>query len=403
MSLKKIASDFKARYIDERRLPAAARQQLRCDRVGLPAHDAGPLMVAEAGIEWLKRSQDMSAYRDGGSARDFSLLRGWASSYPETSGYIVPTLIDFAARTNDQPLADRAQRMLDWLVSIQFPEGGFQGGKVDAPERVPVTFNTGQILLGLAAGVHAFGEAYRRPMILAATWLRDSLDPDGCWRKHSTPFASPGEKAYETHVSWGLFEAARVEPGLGFGEAGLKQVRWAMSKQMDNGWFASNSLSSPAEPHTHTIGYVLRGVIEAYRFAGEADLLAGAELTADALLKLIEPDGRLPGKLDRNWQPTVDWVCLTGNVQIAACWLLLYGLTGKAAYRDAARRANQYVRRTVCLTGNPDVVGGVRGSFPVDGEYGRFEYLNWAAKFCIDSQLMEASVDSQLTGAPNGR
>jgi len=51
MSLKKIASDFKARYIDERRLPAAARQQLRSDRAGLPDHDAGPLAVAEAGIE----------------------------------------------------------------------------------------------------------------------------------------------------------------------------------------------------------------------------------------------------------------------------------------------------------------------------------------------------------------
>ncbi|TLD46719.1 MAG: hypothetical protein FAZ92_01007 [Accumulibacter sp.] len=156
MSLKKIVSDFRARYIDKRRLPAAARQNLRCYRVGLPAHDAGLLMVAEARIEWLKRSQDMPAYRDGGSARDFSLLRGWASSYPETSGYIVPTLIDFAARSNDQPLADRAQRMLDWLVSIHFPGGGFQGGKVDAPERVPVTFDTGHILLGLAAEVHAF-------------------------------------------------------------------------------------------------------------------------------------------------------------------------------------------------------------------------------------------------------
>ncbi|EXI68185.1 MAG: hypothetical protein AW08_01403 [Candidatus Accumulibacter adjunctus] len=403
MSLKKIASDFKARYIDERRLPEAARQQLQRDRAGLPEHDAGPLAVAEAGIEWLKRSQDKSACQDGGSARDFSLLRGWASSYPETSGYIVPTLIDFAARTNDQPLADRAQRMLDWLVSIQFPEGGFQGGKVDASERVPVTFNTGQILLGLAAGVQRFGEAYRRPMVLAGSWLRDSLDPDGCWRKHATPFASPGEKAYETHVSWGLFEAARIEPGLGFAEAGLKQVRWAIGKQMDNGWFASNSLSSPAEPHTHTIGYVLRGVIEAYRFAGEADLLAAAALTADALLEVIEDDGRLPGKLDRNWRPTVDWVCLTGNVQIAACWLLLFGITGKAAYLDAARRANRYVRRTVYLSGNPDVVGGVRGSFPVDGDYGRFEYLNWAAKFCVDSQLLEASADVPPRGPGDER
>ncbi|MFI5445914.1 prenyltransferase/squalene oxidase repeat-containing protein [Polaromonas sp. UC242_47] len=392
MGLKNIASRLVTRYIDERQLPEEAKLQLQVDRVDLPEHDAGPAVVAAAGIEWLKRSQDMSISRDGGSARDYSLLKGWSSSYPETSGYIVPTLIDYADRTNDLALANRARRMLDWLVSIQFPEGGFQGGKVDASPHVPVTFNTGQILIGLAAGVRRFGDVYRAPMNLAAAWLRDTQDADGCWRKHATPFAAPGDKAYETHVSWGLFEAARLEPTQEFGEAGLKQVHWALTKQADNGWFASNCLSSPNAPLTHTIGYVLRGVIEAYRFSGEMEFLAAARRTADALLEVIERDGRIGGQLDKNWKATVEWVCLTGNVQIAACWFLLHSITGKKEYLEAARRANRYVRRTVHLTDNPDAVGGVRGAFPVDGDYGKFEYLNWATKFCIDSQLMEMMV-----------
>lgn len=389
MGFRKIAARLKERYIDEHQLPDAARQQLQLDRAGLPEHDAGPAAVAAACIEWLKRSQDMSIHQDGGSARDYSLNKGWASSYPETSGYIVPTLIEYADRVSDQALADRAKRMLDWLVSIQFPEGGFQGGKVDASPHVPVTFNTGQILLGLAAGVRRFGEDYRAPMNRAAAWLRDTLDEDGCWRKYATPFAAPGEKAYETHVSWGLFEAARLEPNQGFGEAGLKQTHWALTKQADNGWFASNCLSSPLEPLTHTIGYVLRGVIEAYRFSGEAPLLSAAQKTADALLTVIDSDGRIGGQLDKDWKPTVYWVCLTGTAQIAACWFLLHSITGKAEYLEAAKRANRFIRRTVHLTGSPDVIGGVRGSFPVNGDYGRFEYLNWAAKFCIDAQLME--------------
>lgn len=95
----------------------------------MPEYDAGPEAVAAANIRWLVRSQDCSIFRDGGSARDFSLVHGWASSYPETSGYIVPTLIDYADRTNDPALLDRARTMLDWLVAIQFPEGGFQGGR----------------------------------------------------------------------------------------------------------------------------------------------------------------------------------------------------------------------------------------------------------------------------------
>lgn len=392
--LKQFLSQLKDRYFDERRLPEAARAQLKMDRAGLPDFDPGPEAVAAEGIAWLKRSQDMSASHDQGSARDFSLVKGWATSYPETSGYIVPTMITYADRVGDADLLERARKMLDWLVAIQFPEGGFQGGKIDAQVRVPVTFNTGQILIGLAAGVARFGDIYREPMLRAGAWLRDSLDEDGCWRKHPTPFAEPGEKAYETHVSWGLFDAARLAPDQGFGEAGLKQVRWALSKQQDNGWFGSNCLSTPETPLTHTIGYVLRGVVEAYRYAGEPELLAAAQKTADALLTAIEPDGRLSGQLDRYWKGRADWVCLTGSVQIAACWLLLYGITGKEAYLDAARRANRFVRRTVRVTGNPDVRGGVLGSYPVNGAYGRYEYLNWAAKFCIDAQLFELAVAS---------
>ena len=41
------------------------------------------------------------------------------------------------------------------------------------------------------------------------------------------------------------------------------------------------------------------------------------------------------------------------------------------------------------LDGPEDVRGGVKGSFPVDGGYGTFEYLNWAAKFTIDACLAE--------------
>lgn len=396
--LKNFVLGLKRQFIDERQLTPDALQQLQLDRAGLPMNDPGPAAVAAAGITWLKRSQEMAQHHDGGSARDFSLIKGWSSSYPETTGYIVPTILDYADLTKDMELVDYGRRMLDWLVSVQFPEGGFQGGKIDAVPRVPVTFNTGQILIGLASGVRHFGDAYRPSMNLAAAWLRDSLDSDGCWRKYPTPFATAGEKAYETHVSWGLFEAARLEPGQGYGEAGLRQVAWALTKQQENGWFASNCLATPETPLTHTIGYVLRGVIEAYRFSGQADLLSAANKTADALLSVINPEGRIPGQLDKNWQPAADWVCLTGSVQIAACWLLLYNITGNDGYLNAAQRANSFVRRTVSVTGNPDFVGGVRGSFPVDGSYGKYEYLNWAAKFCIDAQLMEISVSTLNSG-----
>jgi hypothetical protein len=102
-----------------------------------------------------------------------------------------------------------------------------------------------------------------------------------------------------------------------------------------------------------------------------------------------EANGRLPGRLDRGFRAAAPWACLTGIVQIAHCWLLLYRLTRDARYLDAGRRANAYVRRTIHLDGNPDTRGGVKGAFPVDGDYGQWEFLNWAAKFCIDANLIE--------------
>lgn len=273
------------------------------------------------------------------------------------------------------------------------------GGKIDAQPRVPVTFNTGQILLGLSAGVATYGEAYRDAALRAGAWLRDSLEADGCWRRHPTPFAAPGEKAYETHVAWGLFEAERVLPGNGFGDAGLRQVAWALSKQQPNGWFASNCLSNPDSPLTHTIGYVLRGVVEAWRLTQRADLLAAACRTADGLLPCVDANGRLPGQLDAQWRGGVDSVCLTGSVQIAHSLILLHQATQRPDYLATAKRLNGFVRRTVRLEGPLEQRGGVKGSFPVDGSYGRWEYLNWAAKFCIDSQLAEADLEGQRAPA----
>lgn len=376
------------------KLPPAAVAERERDHAGLP-HATAPDAQAcvQAATAWLCRAQDQSASADGGVARDYSLVKGWATSYPETTGYIIPTFIELARRQQREDLHQRARRMLDWCVAIQFADGGFQGGKIDATPRVPVTFNTGQILLGLAAGAQEYQDArYQDAMHKAAAWLRDSLDPDGCWRQHPTPFAAPGEKAYETHVAWGLFEAERVAQGHGYGDAGLRQVDWALTKQAPNGWFASNCLTNPAAPLTHTIGYVLRGVIEGHRLSGRADLLHAAQKTADGLVTAIEADGRLPGRLDAQWRGAVGYVCLTGSVQLAHCLFLLYQTTRDERYWHKGQQLTAYVRRTMQLDGPEDQRGGVKGSFPVDGDYGQWEYLNWAAKFFIDAHLLEADI-----------
>ncbi len=371
-----------------RALPQAAREENANDQQALPP-DPGIADAVAASLRWLCRAQDCSTSADGGVARHYSLVSGWSESYPETTGYIIPTMLACGADLQSDDLTQRARRMLDWCVDIQMSDGAFQGGMISADPRVATTFNTGQILIGLADGARTFAGEYDDAMRRAAAWLRDTQDPDGCWRQHPTPFAPRGEKAYETHVSWGLFEAARVAPNEGYAEAGLKQVRWALTKQADNGWVADCCLDNPKHPLTHTLGYFLRGVLEAHRLCEEDVYLEAARRTGEGILSVLGDDGALPGRLNSNWSAAVKWVCLTGQVQIAHCWLMLFELTGEPAFLEGARKANAFVRRTVKIQGDPDVVGGVKGSFPVSGDYGRYEYLNWAAKFFIDSNRYE--------------
>jgi len=374
-----------------RQLTPDARQQVRRDRSGLPVDDPGSSCVIEETYRWLCRAQDRSASADGGVARDYSLRNGWATSYPETTGYIVPTFLDFAARHGEQEARKRAARMLDWLRQIQLPSGAIQGGKIDSEPVVPVPFNTGQVLLGFAAGELAFGNcgvAMRR----AADWLVSAQDPDGCWRRFPTPFAVAGDKTFDTHIAWGLLEAARVEPTRGYAEAALANVRWAIGHQQENGWFSQCCLSNAREPLTHTLGYALRGVLEAFHYARDPALLQAARRTADGLLSALGADGHLPGTLRPDWSAAAPWACLTGTAQVAHCWLLLFRATGDERYREGAFRANGYVRRTVAVDGPEDTRGAVRGSFPIEGGYCRYEYPNWAAKFLIDSLELECEI-----------
>lgn len=383
----------------KRRLSPAGRAELKRDHRGLPPQDPGVAKAMEGAVAWLCRAQDGSPSADGGVARDFSLLTGWSPSYPETTGYIIPTFLEYARRTGGTETRERAKRMLDWLRDIQMPCGGFQGGKMGSTPVVPVPFNTGQILMGLASGERAFG-GYGEPLRRAADWLVEVQDPDGCWRRYQSPFCLPGEKTYDTHTAWGLLEAERVLPGRGYREAALANVDWALTHQRENGWIDKCCLTNATSSLSHTLGYALRGVIEAHRFTGDARLLQAARKTADGLMGASREDGFLPGELLPDWSAAAKWACPTGTVQIAICWFMLYQDTGDGRYLKAARSATRFVRRTVSYDVPPEMAGAVKGAFPLDGEYCTYEYPNWAAKFLVDALMLESDLAGQSPRTP---
>jgi hypothetical protein len=181
-------------------------------------------------------------------------------------------------------------------------------------------------------------------------------------------------------------------PSRGYENAALANIGWALTHQAANGWFRHCCLTDAERPLTHTLGYALRGVVEGYRYSA-------ARRTADGLITAMRPDGFLPGRLRADWSPAVDWSCLTGSVQIACCFLLLHNETGESRYRDAALALNRFVRRSVRIDAPPEIRGGVKGSFPVSGRYGAYEYLNWAAKFFVDAMQLEIAPQAEVGDA----
>ena len=76
----------------------------------------------------------------------------------------------------------------------------------------------------------------------------------------------------------------------------------------------------------------------------------------------------------------------------------LYALTGEKLYRQCARTVNRYLMARHDIR-NPDLRlrGGLPGSWPVTGPYGRLAVLNWATKYLVDALSLEARATPQMS------
>lgn len=367
----------------------AIRESVK-DMLGLGNHKvAGNEVHLQSAAEWLLRAQAVGP--DKGVSRMYSLVNGWGPSYPETTGYIIPTLIKYGKKVKDPRFLRHALEMADWEIEIQLDCGGVMAGTIDADPVVPTIFNTGQNLFGwMAAYRETDDKRYLKSAIKAASWMADTQDANGCWTKFHSPFANYQMNTYNVRSVWGICEVYEETQNSKLYDAIMNNVHWALSQQIGNGWFKNNCLAKKKQPLTHTIGYTVEGLLEIGLALEEPSYITAAQKTAEALIKVQLSDGSLPGRLDDNWQPAVNWVCLTGLAQIAICWWLLYNQTGKPYFKDAAIKANNYLKsRQDTKNINPGIRGGIKGSFPANGPYGKYEYLNWATKFFMDSLMKE--------------
>ena len=391
----RVAQAARARLLDARAMPVLSAAALRgAWRARAGGHPADPEHAPhrDAALAWLCRAQDAAG--GAGIARGYSLVwnpyfraSGWQPAYPETTGYIVPTLLS-AARALERPeLRERALRAAWWEIRVQLPSGAVQGGVIGQPPS-PAVFNTGQVMLGwLAAweeaGDDAFADAARR----AGAWLA-RCEAGGAFVQGNSRYARGDATAYNARAAWALAEAGALLAEPAFTGAAARVLRAVAAAQHEDGWFPGCCLYDPHRPLLHTLAYTVRGLLEGGRVLGDGALVRAAERAAAGLAERVGAEGRMAGRFGPGWTDAAPWSCVTGQAQMANNWLRLAEMTGDAGWIGPAARSIGFVKRTQDRAApESGVRGGIPGSWPLGGEYGRYEMLSWAAKFFADALM----------------
>ncbi len=337
-----------------------------------------------AALGWIERAH--AAAGDGGISKGYDLLRArWVPSYPETTGYTIPTLLNAAVYLQQPGWQTTALRMADYLLEQSTPEGGVVHWERRGDP--PVVFDTGQVIFGWLAAYRLSGERrYLEAAQRAADWLVSIQDESGAWLRHqhlNTP------KTIDTRVAWALLElSAQTGARDDYTQFARRNLDWALQQQEPDGWFRHCAFTPQEPPFTHTLAYTIEGLLHCGLHLKEDRYVEAARHGAEALLRLQRPDGSLAGTYAEGWRPNQTYTCLTGNCQMGIVWLQLYRLQPAPRYLKAARKAIGFVAHTQILEGNgSEIRGGIAGSAPIWGGYERFKYPNWAAKFFVDALL----------------
>lgn len=257
--------------------------------------------------------------------------------YPEVTGYWIPTLYQWGE-------TELARTCTRWLISIQLPDGAFP-----APDGVPYTFDTGQVMRGLCAalGDVAGAEAALRR---AAGWTISQMDANGRLATPSTElWTDIANELIHTYVLPPLERAGKLLGVREYEEA----ARFALS------YYKSRDGLVPFDRLSHFHAYAMEALTE----LGEIDLACRGMMD---VARFQRADGSIPA------YPNVEWVCSTGIAQYAIVWYAL-------GEKDRADRAISYLEKIQNRS------GGFFGSYGRGAKYIARAEISWAAKYYLDA------------------
>ncbi len=257
--------------------------------------------------------------------------------YPEVTGYFVPTLYDWGE-------TELARSCTRWLLSIQLPGGAFP-----APDGVPYTFDTAQVMRGLCAA-HMRGEPVEQALRRAADWMLTQIAADGRLKTPSTELW--GDIANDLIHTYALFPLVKA------GQL-LNEPKYIEAAHFSLGYYKQQDGLMPFNRLSHFHAYAMEALVD----LGETDL---ARVGMASVERSQRKDGSIPA------YPDVEWICSTGIAQYAGVWYRL-GET------DRADRAMAYLEKI------QNKSGGFFGSYGAGAKYIASAEISWAAKYFLDA------------------
>jgi len=261
--------------------------------------------------------------------------------YPEVTGYFIPTLYNWG----EQELARTCTK---WLLSIQLPDGAFP-----APDGVPYTFDTGQIIRGLCAALDDMNDI-EVPLRKACDWVLTQINDEGRLTTPSTELWSDiANDLIHTYVLPPLVQAGKI---LGVSEY-LEKADFVLA------YYKKQEALVPFNRLSHFHAYVMEALCE----MGELELASQGMADVE---RCQRPDGSIPA------YPDVEWVCSTGMAQYAIVWYTL----GK---KEQADRAIRYLEKI------QNKSGGFYGSYGKGAKYIADAEISWGVKYFLDAYRLK--------------
>ncbi len=311
------------------------------------------------------------------------MVWGWALPYPETTGYLIPTLLAWAEVRREEALANLACQFGRWLAELQMPEGAWAGGMVGG--RHPSAFNTAMIIDGLAAlaARTPHQEIARTAAQRGLAWLLTALDVDGAWRKGLyVPGFVPAYHAYA--VAAALRTAIRLEAKQAH-EPLLRALHFYAGYFRPDGTLTHAGLKPGRWAFTHTLAYALHGLWETAQHFGESGIQQRVEDACRRLYTAASQHGVIAGRYCEGWRGDYSFTSPVGNAQLSCLFRSVGRATLCSDFDEWADWALMAALKHQTRGRNPNTYGALPGSVPLWGPYMRGCFPNWGVKFLLDA------------------